>query len=508
MNVSAIGHASGPRVQDSDKRDVIVVGARCAGATIATLLARAGLKVTVIEQTHLPKSTLSSNLIEADGIAFLNRIGLRDQLEATGVRFMTQLVTRLNDVHVSVPFPLKFDDLGGAVFLRRYVLDEILANEASRSGAEVRMGSRLVGLLWEKGRVVGVECEGPVGVERIYAPLVIGADGRSSSVANLVGSHRYNVTGNQRSYYFTLFEGASESGSDAFVFHRWGDRMVWAGPADNGLYLVGVSPEAHERDYFATNKRAGLLAHMRSCEPVAAVLEDARISEQIMGIRNFDGYFRQASGPGWVLLGDAGHFKDPAAGRGMGDAFMQVDTLATAIVAGLDVGSDVDSRLRAWGRWRDRKFAGHYWMATELGRAGAFPAVISEAIRELEEEGRIDEYADLYSHRAEFYNVFPAWRIAQASAKLLKSGRAPRVKTIKECVSLFAREPRHRWINVRPALDTSDIRTVPALRSTRAARQSETEGNGPNEPRDGSEPSSGESDSTSTPDVAVNASRR
>jgi hypothetical protein len=145
----------------------------------------------------------------------------------------------------------------------------------------------------------------------------------------MCGARRYNIYPNERSYYFTFFEGAAPASDDLFVFHRWGDRMVWAGPADSGLYLVGVSPEMHEREYFRDHTEAGLLAHMRSCAPTAEALADARIATKISGIRRFEGYFREATGPGWVLVGDSGHFKDPSAGRGIGDAFTQVARSST-----------------------------------------------------------------------------------------------------------------------------------------------------------------------------------
>src|SRR5207248_777077 len=99
--------------------------------------------------------------------------------------------------------------------------------------------------------------------------------------------------------------------------------------------MVGVSPEAVERDAFRSDLERMFMDHVLSCEPVAEIVAGARQTGKIFGILRFDGYFREASGPGWVLVGDAGHFKDPAAGRGIGDAFLQVDALAPTIVEGL-----------------------------------------------------------------------------------------------------------------------------------------------------------------------------
>jgi flavin-dependent dehydrogenase len=474
--------------------DVIIVGARCAGSPLATLLARAGLKVVVVEQATFPRATLSSHLMEADGLLFLKRLGVLDAIEETGTRFMKRTDTRLNDYRTVQPFPLQFDDVGGAAFLRRHLLDSILAEAAVEAGADVRMGHKVVEVLWDNKRVCGVRAQHDGTHTRFLAPLVVGADGRSSTLAYMTGSRKYNVNRNARSYYFTFFEGAAQEYADLFVFHRWGDRMVWAGPADNGLYLVGISPEQHERDYFRVNTERGLLAHMRQCEPTAEALADAKIATKISGITKFEGYFRQPTGPGWVLVGDAGHFKDPSAGRGIGDAFLQVEALVPAILTGLDAASAtdpaapiedappaggalppvgsapatdgrfarLDAGLRRWGQWRDRRFEGHYWLANTLGDAGSLPAVVPEAVGELERRGELDRFFDLFSHRSRYYDVFPMADMGAATARLLRSGKVRRGPLVREVVTLLAREPRRRWINRHPALAPTDLTPAPA----------------------------------------------
>lgn len=434
--------------------DVIIVGARCAGSPLATMLARAGLKVVVVEQATFPRPVLSSHLMEADGLLFLKRLGVIDAVEKTGVRFMKRTDTRLNDFRVTTRLPLRFDDLGGASFLRRHLLDSILADAAAESGADMRMGTKVVEVLWDRGRVCGVRAEHGDTETVLRAPLVVGADGRSSTVAAQVRARKYNVRPNQRSYYFTFFEGADPDYDDLFVFHRWGDRMVWAGPADGGLYLVGMSPEVHEREWFRRNTEQGLLAHVRSCEPTAAALAKARIATKISGIVNFEGYFRRASGPGWVLVGDAGHFKDPSAGRGIGDAFTQVEMLAPSILAGLDgsYGGGLDETMARWVEWRDRHFEGYYWLATTLGEAGAFPTMIPEATARMQERGELDHFFDLFSHRSQFYDVFPVRDVGVATGRLLRARTQQRGPLVREAVSLLGRLGRHRWVSRHPQL--------------------------------------------------------
>jgi 2-polyprenyl-6-methoxyphenol hydroxylase-like FAD-dependent oxidoreductase len=467
------GSAAGPSRSGGtvgERFDVIIVGARCAGASLAVILARAGMKVAVIEQATFPKMTLSSHLMEADGLDFLRRIGALDAVRQTGARFMKQIDMRLNDLRVVRNWPLRFDDAGGAMFLRRHLLDSILAEAATAAGADVRMGTKVVEVIWERQRASGVLVQHEGAENRLYAPLIVGADGRNSTIAYMCGSRKYNVTPNHRSYYFTFFEGASPAADDTVVLHRWGDRMVWAGPADNGLYLCGVSPEVHEREYFRSNTEKGLLAHMRSCDPTADALANARIATPIAGIRNFEGYFRQAYGPGWVLLGDSGHFKDPSAGRGIGDAFIQAEALAPAIIAGLGgPGPGLGPLLQQWAQWRDRKFEGHYWLAGQLGWAGTFPTMLPEVVRGLEEQGKLDDFLNLFSHRTKYYEVFPVRDVALATARVLRDGTSKRGTVLKETATLLSREIRRRRLNHNPKLAPTDLTAAPAARLRAAA---------------------------------------
>jgi flavin-dependent dehydrogenase len=448
--------------------DVVVVGGRCAGAPLAGLLAQAGLRVVVIEQATFPRPVLSSNLMEADALDFLRRFGVDQQVRATGVRFLRVADIRLNNVQFRMPFPVRFDDQGGAVFLQRHLLDRILADRAAELGADVRQGAKMVELLWSGHRVGGVRVRQHGREIDIRARLVVGADGRSSSVAFMAGARKYHVLPNQRSYYFTLFEGAAAEAEEAFVFHRWGDRMVWGGAADSGLYLVGVSPEAHERDYFRSNAERGLLAHMRSCAPMSALLMDARPATKIFGIRNFEGYFREATGPGWVLAGDAGHFKDPSIGRGIGDAFVQAETLAAVIIAGLDSPQaqdagrqGLDEGLRRWGRWRDSHFEGHYWLAYNLGVRGVLPQMVAEAVGQRRERGELRPFFDLFAHRVSYDEVFAMRRLGTATMSAVGSAGANPLATGWQAAQLLGRELGRRWRRRARVLGPPELRTAP-----------------------------------------------
>lgn len=428
--------------------DVVVVGARCAGAPLAALLARGGARVAVLERSTFPQDTLSSHTIQADALAFLDRLGVLDRVRATGARFTTRVDTRLEDYRFVADWPMRPGDPGGTANIRRHVLDPILADAAADAGADVRTGSRVVGLLRDRDRVAGVRVRSGGAEHDLRATLVVGADGRTSTVAALVGARAYHVTRNRRAYYWSFFENADAGPVPTFVFHRYADRFILGAPSDGGLHFVGVSPELGQLDAFKRDLEASFLAHATGCEPVAHAIRDARRATRIFGIGRFGGYFREAAGPGWVLAGDAGHFKDPAGGRGMGDSFLQVDALAPKLLGALGSPAELDRVTAEWGRWRDREFVPDHWMATDLGAAGPVPAVTPELVRRLVERRGSAEFLGLLAHRTSPAQVLAPGKVLGAAAALLR--RPERGRMLRELPALVGEDLRRRKLARRP----------------------------------------------------------
>jgi flavin-dependent dehydrogenase len=428
----------------AEQFDIAVVGARCAGAPLAALLARRGVRVALLEQATFPRDTLSSHLFESDALAFLDRLGVTQRLRGTGAPFADRTDLRVEDVHLpAAKWPGQPGDVGGLTSVRRLVLDPILAGAAEEAGAEVRMGAKVTGLIEDGGRVAGVR----VGDGEIRARLVVGADGRGSTVADLVGARKYNLVPNERALYWAFFEDAAPVAERTFVSHRWADRFILGIQSDGGLYQVLVWPEFADVDRFKGDLEGLFADQASSCAPIAEAISGARRVGKIFGAVRWAGFFREASGPGWVLIGDAGHFKDPAPGRGIGDAFLQADTLAAAIAEGLE--GDLDQPMAGWARWRDDEFAEHYWLACDLGRSGTLPAVLPEIFRDLHERGQVDEFLDLLNHRAKPSEVLTPPRLLKATTKVL--ARRGRLANLREVATLLGDDIRRRRLNRRPA---------------------------------------------------------
>jgi flavin-dependent dehydrogenase len=431
--------------------DVVVVGARCAGSPLAALLARAGLRVAVVERASFPRDTLSTHIFQAPAIAFLDRLGLTEQIRATGARYLNRLQARVQDVEFSVTWPQQPGDPGGVTSVRRFVLDPILASAAAQAGADVRMASTVTGLVEDDARVAGVRIIHSERERVLKARLVIGADGRNSTIAGLVGARKYNLTPNERFGYWAFFEDARPGPDPALLIQRWDDRFVIGCPADGGLYQVIVIPDLRELPRFREDLDGSFMEYALSSDPVADVLSGARRTGKLFGMLRWEGFFREPTGPGWALVGDAGHFKDPAPGQGIADAFRQVDALASAVVGAFD-GSDMtlDRALAAWGRWRERDAAEHYWFAVDLGRAGPIPTPLPELAKRLLATGRIDQYADLFNHRTRPSKVISPPRVLGATGRLLARRGGGRRALLREVGALVAQDARRKRLNRRP----------------------------------------------------------
>ena len=197
--------------------------------------------------------------------------------------------------------------------------------------------------------------------------------------------------------------------------------------------------------------------------PVAEALEGAQRVGKLFGMVHYNGFFRDPCGPGWMLVGDAGHFKDPAPGRGIGDAFAQVDAAVPKIMAGLGGSLEVqDAALAMWGRWRDHEFSDHYWFANDLGKAGRVPAVFPQMVADLHDNGQIGRFLDLFTHREKSSQVLSPGRLFGSAGRLLRRRPQGRRALMNEVRTLVGENARHQFLNHRHAYATAAEALKPA----------------------------------------------
>jgi len=168
-------------------RDVLIVGARCAGSALAAFVARSGASVLVVDRDPLPSDVvLSTHTIHPPATDVLDELGVGDAMRSVappthGMRL------RKDRALVDIAYA----DGRAEYCPRRERLDGLLQNAARAAGATVLDRTRVQELVWEGKRVAGVRTIGPDGSKELRARLVVGADGRHSTVARLVAAEEY-----------------------------------------------------------------------------------------------------------------------------------------------------------------------------------------------------------------------------------------------------------------------------------------------------------------------------
>jgi len=344
--------------------DAIVVGARCAGAPTAMLLARQGHRVVLVDKATFPSDTISTHILWPHGAELMNRWGLLDRLGATGCPPIARHM--IFDVG---PFTLKGGVPGanasrGGYCPRRTILDKLLVDGAIEAGAELREGCKVEELIWDGNRVAGIRARSRTGAtieER--ARIVIGADGIHSLVARSVAAPEYDTRPPIATYFYSYYSGFEADDIEQHVRDYYG---IGCFPTHDALTLIaGVWP-SHKFEAVRADVEGHIQAALASMPGVADRLRDARREERWIGTAGVANYFRRPYGPGWALVGDAGYDKDPLTAQGISDAFIDAEALATALHESWSGQRSIDEAMAGYQASRDRRAKPMYDFTCQL----------------------------------------------------------------------------------------------------------------------------------------------
>jgi 2-polyprenyl-6-methoxyphenol hydroxylase-like FAD-dependent oxidoreductase len=356
--------------------DVIVVGARCAGAPTAMLLAQKGYRVLVVDRAQFPSDTVSTHLIHAPGVGALRRWGLLDRVVATGCPPIETYSLDFGPFTITgTPRPLE----GGSTAYapRRTVLDSILVNAAADAGAEVRERFTVNEVIIEDGTVVGIRgrtSQGQTVVER--APVVVGADGANSRVARAVHPEQYHDKPVLQWSSYTYWSGLPVAGMEIVVRP---DRGWGLFPTNDDLTLLVLGWPAAESRAYRADIEGNYLTTLQLVPDVADRIGAARREERFTfgGSPNF---FRQPFGPGWALVGDAGYLKDPITAQGISDAFRDAELCANALDETLSGRRRFEEAMADYQRTRDSRVLPFYDFTTQLATLEPAPLEVQQLL--------------------------------------------------------------------------------------------------------------------------------
>ncbi len=342
----------------TDRSDVIVIGGGPSGATVSTLVAQTGKKVTLFERERFPRFHIGESLIP-ETYWVLDRLKMLDKMK--GSHFVQKHSVQFVTEHGKLSEPFYFWDnkpheCSQTWQVVRSEFDHMMLKNAAEQGVEVHEGAKVHEVLFEGQRAIGVRVATDDGVVReVFADVIVDASGQSAMLMDHFQLRTWDAQ-LKKAALWTYWKGAyRDTGRDegaTIVMQTTGKKgWFWYIPLHDDILSVGVvagfdylfknrATKDHEQIYFEEVARCpGLQPRLEGAERVAPFRVQKEYSYKS----------KQLAGDGWVLVGDAFGFLDPLYSSGVLLALKSGELAADAIVEGLNKGDTSAAQLGKWG---------------------------------------------------------------------------------------------------------------------------------------------------------------
>ena len=358
-----------------DKFDVVVVGASLAGCTAATLFARQGLSVALLESHRDPAhyKRACTHFIQSTAWPVIRRLGMAEAImEAGGRPNRLSIWTRWGWLEFPGGGDAPGEDADTGVNIRRSALDPMLrARTAAEPNVTMLMGQRVSDVIVRAGRVVGVRASGGGREQEFFGRLVVGADGRTSKVAECAGQPAVTKR-HGRFVYFAPFTGVGLPDEASRMWLLEPD-VAYAFP--NGeVTILSVMPTADRLTEFRKDLRGNYFDRL-SRLPHGPDLSNAEQVGELSGVLNYACVSRRPAAPGLALVGDAAMTSDYLWGTGCSFAFQSSAWLVDATAPALLRAEDLDPALRRYGARHRQVLAGHHRLMSDYADGRGFNPV-------------------------------------------------------------------------------------------------------------------------------------
>jgi flavin-dependent dehydrogenase len=398
-----------------DSFDCVIVGARCAGAPLATHLSRGGMRVCLLDANKLPSDQpFSTHAIAPPGVDYLNELGVGEKVRALAPKVTVGRIA-VGCANVDVPLTP-----GREMYcLRRSRLNPLLAEAAVAAGAELRDETAVLNVIRDGERVVGVRARHGGTTHEIRARFVIGADGRNSTIAKLVWAEEYHGADSERGGHWAYFPITPEFSRLPFQMYIEirGTVARFAFQTDGDLVIAGALDRTSVARQWGKDTERHVTASLAESEVLRSLVVGNTPATRFVGLLHGRWFFRVPVGSGWALVGDAGLHKDPTPGYGITDALRDAKSLSIALLDGREAALDV--------YWRKRDvesipfFANALQMGSldydnpfnelVLGRVSSTPALSARLV-------------DTFERSLSPFDLVPSWRVFAWTASALLRG--------------------------------------------------------------------------------------
>jgi flavin-dependent dehydrogenase len=339
--------------------DCIVMGAGPSGSTVATLVAKEGFKTLLVERDRFPRRHVGESLMP-DSYFVFERLGVLEKLKKSsyakkvGVQFVNHMGRE------SAPFLFRWNDpheCSETWHVPRPEFDQMLFENAAEHGADCRQGVRVLDVLMEGDRAVGVKLQyedetGAKQTREVHAKVVVDATGQQAILSSKLGLRRVNPA-LKKAAIWGHFRGCHRDTSDGGVYtivlhtdqrKSW----FWYIPQADDVVSIGV---VGDNEYML--KRGGtaqeaFFEEVAKCSALQWRMKDAEQVDDLVVVKEFSYLTDRSAGDGWTLVGDAWGFIDPVYSSGVFFALKSGEVASDCVVEALRSG---DTSAEVLGKW-------------------------------------------------------------------------------------------------------------------------------------------------------------
>lgn len=363
--------------------NVIVIGGGPAGTTVSTLIAQKGYKVRLFEREKFPRFHIGESLIPQT-YWVLKRLNMLPKMKSSHYikKYSVQFVG--SSGRLSEPFYFldhKPHESSQTWQVRRSEFDQLMLENAAEHGVDVQQGVRVLEVLFEGERAVGVRLQDEAGNERVErADVVVDASGQSTMIMGKLGIRDWDPL-LKKAACWTYWEGAHrDTGRDegaTIVLQVQGKAgWFWYIPLHDNIVSVGV---VASYDYLFKNREtkdfeAIYHEEVEKCPAVKERISKGKRADIYRAAKEYSYRSRHVAGDGWALVGDALGFLDPLYSSGVLLALKSGELAADAICEGLAKGDTSKAQLSSWeegyfrGMERMRQLVLAYYSGLSFGR--------------------------------------------------------------------------------------------------------------------------------------------
>lgn len=353
--------------------DVIIVGGRIAGAASAYELSKKGYKVLIIERSQFPSDTLSTHNFFNNSLIMLKEMGVLGKLLATGTPTYKRAFIQFDHEVIDGNFP-EVEGEANCLCIRRPYLDQILFYHAKQQENVTAVQKlRVTDVIHEDGAIKGIHAIDHCGKMHEYrAKLVIGADGRNSTIRKKVNSEIWKSVPTDFASYVGYVKDFTQNGERCAEFYKIKDKLIIAFPTSDGMHVIGIMFPLEDKEWMERFKSKPEEA-FRSLVDIGFKnthlprrLQAASFVGPIKGLLGYNNDWYNGMGNGWALVGDALSFKDPAVGQGMHDALFGARILAEILSQHQDWSRNWELMAEQYNQRMTEKMIARFEMACQF----------------------------------------------------------------------------------------------------------------------------------------------